>query len=524
MRAACRRVVLVLLFAAGSAAGHTRSQSHSVWEINATAVDLVMTIPTIETDRIGDGAAAPSDDRIKSYLTARVYPIAAGRRCALIPPVETLAALPGYHKYDFTFKCDTAEDLQIYSAAFFDLVPSHTNFAQIQNAATGEFTEQLITNEHRTVDVTGRSGSRLKNARFFEFIRMGTMHIFTGADHMSFLLGLVLISRRLRDLVFVITGFTIGHSLTLALAVTGILRPHAEYIDALVALTIALIGAENIVVQTHKAKPVGLIAGGCMAAMAAAEWLGLGGLPGLLSLGAGLFTANYLVISGSLGDAGRLRMLITLGLQSRRRDRPVDPGLRSNAAGGAAAKAPARAAAPHRGRRRVGISRGPWRVLVCQPELRLKPPELVVSLPSITVTGTGHPVLQSQRFDEANESRGTFNRTSKPGRGCGLMRKRPNPSEILASISILSARFLALIMQRSDHRRRESVRCWVASINPLILKPQESFRFAFRHLFAREIPRAVIVTDLPRRSHRIPDVMRIVHWRLNSASAIRARR
>jgi hypothetical protein len=312
MRAAFRWVTLTLLFAAGQVAGHTRSQSHSVWEINGTSVDLVITIPTIETDRIGDGATSPSDDRIKSYLTARVYPIAAGRRCALIPPVEMLAALSGYHKYDFTFKCDTAEDLQIYSAAFFDLVPSHTNFAQIQNAATGEFTEQLITNEHQTVDVTGGSGSRLKSARFFEFIRMGTMHIFTGVDHMSFLLGLVLISRRLRDLVFVVTGFTIGHSLTLALAVTGILRPHAEYIDALVALTIALIGAENIVVQTRKAKPVALIAGGCMVVMAAAAWLGLGGLPGLLSLGAGLFTANYLVISGSLGDAGRLRMLITL--------------------------------------------------------------------------------------------------------------------------------------------------------------------------------------------------------------------
>jgi hypothetical protein len=143
-RAAFRWFALALLFAAGSAAGHTRSQSHSVWEINGTAVDLVMTIPTIETERIGNGATAPSDDRIKSYLTARVYPIAAGRRCVLAPPVETLAALSGYHKYDFTFKCDTAEDLQIHSAAFFDLVPSHTNFAQIQNAATGEFTEQLI--------------------------------------------------------------------------------------------------------------------------------------------------------------------------------------------------------------------------------------------------------------------------------------------------------------------------------------------------------------------------------------------
>ena len=98
MHAAFRWVVLALLFAAGSAAGHTRSQSHSVWEINGTAVDLVMTIPTIETDRLGEGPTAPSNERIKAYLTDRIYPIAAGRRCALLPPVETLAALSGYQK------------------------------------------------------------------------------------------------------------------------------------------------------------------------------------------------------------------------------------------------------------------------------------------------------------------------------------------------------------------------------------------------------------------------------------------
>jgi len=125
------------------------------------------------------------------------------------------------------------------------------------------------------VDVTGGEGGRLKSARFVEFIRMGMMHIFTGVDHMSFLLGLVLISRRLRDLVFVVTGFTLGHSLTLALAVTGVLRPHAEYIDALVALTIALIGAENIVVQTQKPRLVALAVGGSLALMAVLQWLGL---------------------------------------------------------------------------------------------------------------------------------------------------------------------------------------------------------------------------------------------------------
>jgi hypothetical protein len=81
--------------------------------------------------------------------------------------------------------------------------------------------------------------------------------------------------------------------LTLALAVTGILRSHAEYIDALVALTIALIGAENIVVHTQKPKVIAWTVGSCMGFMALLEYLGYGGLPSLLLLGAGLFTANY---------------------------------------------------------------------------------------------------------------------------------------------------------------------------------------------------------------------------------------
>jgi hypothetical protein len=302
----------VSLLCVSAAGAHTRSQSHSVWEIKGAEVDLVMTIPAVEANRLSKDQSAPSDDDLKTYLTARVYPLAGGRRCEVVPPVQTLSAAAGFRKYDFTFKCAAPHDLQVHSGAFFDLVSSHTNFAQVQNALSGEFTEQLITVEHQTVDVWGGEGSRLKSAHFIEFIRLGMMHIFTGVDHMSFLLGLVLISRRLRDLVFVVTGFTIGHSLTLALAVTGVLRPHAEFIDALVALTIALIGAENIVVQTHKPRLVALVVGGSMAGMALLQWLGFGGLPSLLLLGAGLFTANYLMISGRLRDAGRLRILITL--------------------------------------------------------------------------------------------------------------------------------------------------------------------------------------------------------------------
>jgi hypothetical protein len=305
-------VLAVACCSCGSAAAHTRSESHSVWEINGDRVDLVVTIPVIEADRLAKNGMAVSDETLKTYLVSHMYPVAEGRRCDLVPPVETLAATTGYRKYDLTFKCSSARNLQIVSAAFVDLVASHTNFAQIQNAASGEFTEQLLTLEHQRVDVTGGAGSRLKTAGFFEFVQMGMMHIFTGVDHMSFLLGLVLISRRARDLVFVVTGFTIGHSLTLALAVTGVLRPHAEYIDALVALTIALIGAENIVVQSSKNKIVALGGGLSLVLMAVLRGFGWGELPELLLLGAALFTTNYLMIAGSLTDAGRARILITL--------------------------------------------------------------------------------------------------------------------------------------------------------------------------------------------------------------------
>jgi hypothetical protein len=305
--------ILALTLASATASfAHVRSESHSVWEINGGNIDLVMTIPKIESARVGVNGAQPDDSVMEKYLGDRVYPIANGVRCPLVPPIEALSSAPEFRRFDFTFKCPSDKNLEIKSSAFFDLVPSHTNFAQIQNVATGEFVEELITNDHQTVQVTGGEESKLQTASIFEFIRMGIMHIFTGVDHMSFLLGLVLISRRLRDLVFVVTGFTIGHSLTLGLAVTGILRPHAEYIDALVALTIALIGAENLAVSTHKPAYFAFALGGLMGLMALIQLLGFGGMPSLLLLGAGLFTANYLMISGRLRDAGRLRMVITL--------------------------------------------------------------------------------------------------------------------------------------------------------------------------------------------------------------------
>ena len=312
MKRLCVILTAFLLLLPGSSGAHIVSESNSVWEIDGNNIDLVMTIPDLEAHRLTPNGPPPSDAQLKAYLVSRVYPLASGQRCALIPPVETMSATQGFRKFDFTFKCHSSDNLQIHSGAFHDLIASHTNYAEIENAATGEFTETLITRDRQTVDVTGGEGAKLKQAGFLEFVGMGIMHIFTGADHMSFLIGLVLISRRLRDLSFVVTGFTIGHSLTLALAVTGVVRPHAEFIDALVALTIALIGAENLAVESRRPGPIALLVALGMAVMIGLRLMGFGGLPVLLLLGAGMFTNNYLMVSGHVRDAGRLRIVVTL--------------------------------------------------------------------------------------------------------------------------------------------------------------------------------------------------------------------
>jgi hypothetical protein len=303
---------LLLMFGPShQAAAHTKSTSYSNWRIDGAEVHLTFTAPLLETARLNKpGETQPPNERVQNYLATRLSVSAEGKPCALTATPKPLTATTQFRRFELSFVCPSAAGMALHSSAFFDLVPSHVSLAQIQTG-DGRIIQQLFTNSTQTLQTSGKDES-MRDAGFLRYVQMGIMHIFTGVDHMSFLLGLVLISRRLRDLVFVVTGFTIGHSATLALAVTGVIRPHAEFIDALVALTIAMIGAENISVATHRPGIVAGSVGGLLLLMAAGSFLGLGGLPSLLLLGAGLFAANYLMLSGHLRDAARLRIVVTV--------------------------------------------------------------------------------------------------------------------------------------------------------------------------------------------------------------------
>jgi hypothetical protein len=309
------RILLALFLAFGPASpafAHTRSESHSAWQIKGSMVHLQFTVPDLESKRITPDGDMPSVEQLGAYIKDHVAAFSGDQACKLTEGPRPLATASGYRRYEFTFECPSDEDIKVQSSAWFELVESHTNFAQIQTDA-GNFVEELITKDKQTLSVSEHVGSPLETAGFFDFMGMGIMHIFTGVDHMSFMLGLVLISKRVRDLLFVVTGFTLGHSLTLGLAVTGILRPQPEFIDALVALTIAMIGAENLGDSTHKPLPVAIGMGGILFALALAKYFGAPVLLStLLLIGGGIFASNYLMLTGHMRDAARVRLVMTL--------------------------------------------------------------------------------------------------------------------------------------------------------------------------------------------------------------------
>ena len=77
------------------------------------------------------------------------------------------------------------------------------------------------------------------------FLKLGVEHIFLGYDHICFLLALVVVGR-LRDLVKIITSFTIAHSITLILAALKIVTLPQRFIECGVALTIIYVAVENL--------------------------------------------------------------------------------------------------------------------------------------------------------------------------------------------------------------------------------------------------------------------------------------
>jgi hypothetical protein len=81
--------------------------------------------------------------------------------------------------------------------------------------------------------------SRLQ--QYWEFFRLGAEHLYTGIDHILFLLALIVGSRGLREIVLTATSFTLAHSVTFILAALGVVDVPASLVEPTIALSISVV-------------------------------------------------------------------------------------------------------------------------------------------------------------------------------------------------------------------------------------------------------------------------------------------
>jgi hydrogenase/urease accessory protein HupE len=144
------------------------------------------------------------------------------------------------------------------------------------------------------------------------YIVVGFEHIIPkGADHLLFILGIFLLSVRLRPLLWQVTMFTLAHTITLGLSMNGVISLPANIVEPLIALSIAYIGFENIFHKSlHRSRLALVFAFGLLHGLGFAGVLADFGMPeddfavALISFNVGVELAQLTVIALAFAAVG----------------------------------------------------------------------------------------------------------------------------------------------------------------------------------------------------------------------------
>ena len=234
--------------------------------------------PAVDADRDGHlSAVEVSNARplLEAKIVSRIAVKADGAECKGTLTDAALTEQDGL-QVEGRYECASAKSgFEVDAALMNDLPHGHRHIAR---TVSGEAThDEVLYRDHRTVTVPAGSATAdaAKPAQKLDhetsggawsFFKMGIEHILTGYDHLVFLLGLVLARGRVRQLVGVVTAFTVAHSITLALAAFNVWAPSPRIIEPAIALSIVYVGIENFFVKDASKRwritfPFGLIHG-----------------------------------------------------------------------------------------------------------------------------------------------------------------------------------------------------------------------------------------------------------------------
>lgn len=271
-------------------------------EVRLHGDDLGAPIGRSPLERPSRQQALERAERVARYVAQRLVLSQDEHRCELssIGPASVQEAEAPAFRLVIRFRvlCPRViDELVVRDNLFFDIDDNHRAFAKVR--AFGATHEKVFGVYDRNLRVRG-SPSTLSVLR--QYVALGVEHILTGYDHLTFLLALLAALAAqgtragLRPALAVVTSFTLAHSVTLALAALGVVRPSSRYVESTIALSIALVAALDLrtSLRSQPARPPSTVA--------------------RAALGFGFGLVHGLGFAGALGELGLPRQALVRSL------------------------------------------------------------------------------------------------------------------------------------------------------------------------------------------------------------------
>ncbi len=274
-----RRGLWLLAFAAllweGVALAHKPSDSYLTlavdgetitgqWDIALRDLDVALGLDGNQDGAITWGEVKARHTEIAAYALSR---LTLGPASAPCPPVVREQLIDNhsdgaYAVLRFTATCASApKSLDVGYRLLFDLDPQHRGLLNLtaQGATrAGIFSADAPAQQFALADMS-------KSEQFADYVKEGVLHIWTGFDHILFLLSLLLPAVLVRSLVpgvrwtgapsfkaafwdvlKVVTAFTIAHSITLSLAALGVINLPSRLTESAIAASVVLAALNNV--------------------------------------------------------------------------------------------------------------------------------------------------------------------------------------------------------------------------------------------------------------------------------------
>jgi hydrogenase/urease accessory protein HupE len=133
---------------------------------------------------------------------------------------------------------------------FRHLPPDHIHFVSVHDADDKPIGNKMLKPDDNLLEIAAPAETTKAHATvstFPGFLKLGVEHIWTGYDHLMFLLALLLVCADFKSAVQVVTFFTVAHSITLAFATLNLVSVSSRVVEPAIAASIIYVGVENFV-------------------------------------------------------------------------------------------------------------------------------------------------------------------------------------------------------------------------------------------------------------------------------------